>query len=251
MNNNVLITNCLATNIKGIGFFLQSALDWVISGSLVEITSPASGSGLVLETNSEGLYATNSLFLGGQFAILMNHGGSGSPPKQHSFLQVAGDGAATASWQINACMRSRMVNCWAASVRNLARGVAIHDSGNTSGIVWDGGIALNCGAEGIQINGGTKIFIQGAHILSNSLSTRDRFAGIAVGADVSDFVIRDCQIYNDPDPLLQGKQKHGIQINTGGSDNYMIINNYLRGNETSGLADGGSGANKVVCNNIL
>jgi hypothetical protein len=224
----------------------------VITGSLVQLPSTTSGRGLVLETNSEGFYAENTLFLGGQYAILMNHASSGSPPKQHSFHQVAGDGAGSASWQINACKRSRMTNCWAASVQNLARGVSINNAGgNTAGLVWDGGIVLNCGAEGIQINGGSKIFIQGAHILSNSLTTTNTYAGIAIAAGLSDFVIRDCQIYNDTDPLLPGRQKHGIQLNTGGSDNYMIINNYLRGNQTSGLADGGSGANKAVCNNIL
>lgn len=169
---------------------LQSALDSVITGSPIQLPSTTTGRGLVLETNSEGLYAENTLFLGGQYSILMNHASAGSPPKQHSFHQVAGDGAGSASWQINACKRSRMTNCWAASVQNLARGVSINNAGgNTAGLVWDGGIVLNCGAEGIQINGG--------------------------------------------------------------SDNYMIINNYLRGNQTSGLADGGSGANKVVCNNIL
>jgi hypothetical protein len=246
--NNVIMTNCIGRKIKGVGVRVQSGIDWVMHDCLVEVDGTGAGTrGLVLDSNSKGFYATNTLFLGGEYALLLQQTLGESPPKQHTFVQVAGDGAGVASWQFNAGRRCRMTNCWAATVQNNAVGVAINNP--AEGLVWEGGIALNCGREGFQINGGSKVFIDGAHVISNSLTSPGTFSGIAVGAGVSDFAIRNCQIYNDPD--FSGQQKHGIQVSNGSSNNYMIAGNYLLGNADVGLADGGTGPKKAIANNLL
>ncbi len=52
------------------------------------------------------------------------------------------------------------------------------------------------------------------------------------------------------DMATRGPNGIGINVDTGAANEYVIANNNLRGNTTSGLFDGGTGVNKVIASNL-
>ena len=91
----------------------------------------------------------------------------------------------------------------------------------------------------------------GAHTtLSNNIIGANA-NGVLVRSGVSDFIIQGNHVGN----IFKGSgsisQKHGVEIEAGSSDRYVVSSNTLTGNQGAGLLDGGTGSNKAVANNVL
>lgn len=93
---------------------------------------------------------------------------------------------------------------------------------------------------GIVLQAGSGYLIAGCLVKSCGVSAAS--AGIRVVSGVSDFtIIGNRSVLNS---------NYGIDVATGGSDNYIIACNYLVGNTTAGLNDGGTGTNKHIFGNL-
>ncbi|PJF39065.1 MAG: hypothetical protein CUN54_09525 [Phototrophicales bacterium] len=104
---------------------------------------------------------------------------------------------------------------------------------------------------GVQIEGaGGCILVQGCRIGGNSVASSGTYHGVSVAPNVNDFKIDFNRIGGDIDLSGTGTQGYAILVNTGTSDNYTILGNSCYGNATGKVADGGTGTNKAVANNI-
>lgn len=98
-------------------------------------------------------------------------------------------------------------------------------------------------------NAGT--IIRGAKLAANSSNvapvtgTLNTYPGILVGGTSSGVVVTGCR---SGDAASSTFQRHGIQIDTGAT-NFIVSNNDVRDNATSGIADGSTATNGYVINN--
>ncbi len=104
---------------------------------------------------------------------------------------------------------------------------------------------------GILINGSGGIHILQPRIGGNSQETVNTFHGISIGVDVDDVHIIGGRIGGDTnfDPS-NPKQRNGVIINTGTSDNITIIGVDARGNDNKGIANNGTGTSHQVFGNL-
>ncbi len=98
-------------------------------------------------------------------------------------------------------------------------------------------------------NAGT--IIRGAKLAANSSNvapvtgTLNTYPGILIGGTSSGVVVTGCR---SGDAASSTFQRHGIQIDTGAT-NFIVSNNDVRDNATSGIADGSTATNGYVINN--
>lgn len=133
-----------------------------------------------------------------------------------------------------------LINCWFSARPEY--GLYIEES---DGIRINGGQAINCGKDGLLIGpNSVRVSVIGFAARSNSVLTPNTYSGIAVAADVTDFLIQGCTATNSG--ITFGTQKYPIEIKAGASDRYNIVFNIISGNGAAGVSDGGTGVDKKV-----
>ena len=75
-------------------------------------------------------------------------------------------------------------------------------------------------------------------------------SGILVRAGVSDFIIQGNHIGDVFRGENTSSTKHGVEVEAGASDRYVIASNTVVGNVAGGVSDEGSGAHKSVTGNV-
>lgn len=167
------------------------------------------------------------------------------------FNNVLGDGPLADGWLFNAVAGSFiygvfMDQCWSGTCGTA--GITIKGAGTIDGIDIKGHIAIDNALDGVYIESGINISIQGGTFSGNSNGTPNTDNGIRVKPGVSKFKISG--IRSGQSIGRTNSQARGILVETGASNNYMIVNNDLTNNMTSGITDNGTGLNKVVNNNL-
>ncbi|HET6747594.1 MAG TPA: hypothetical protein VFH06_05815 [Candidatus Saccharimonadales bacterium] len=122
-------------------------------------------------------------------------------------------------------------------------------SGIVQGVRWVGGKVFHNGLAGFRLAGGQDVHISDCDIIANSQTVSAARHGVEVGGDVSEFSVMGCRIGGG---FQQGDtQGYAIHIDPGTSDHYRIIGNDCHGNNnTPKIDDNGTGANKLVVNNL-
>lgn len=87
----------------------------------------------------------------------------------------------------------------------------------------------------------------GCSFISNSATTSNTSYGLIFGSGSTDFIVKDCTATNGLG--FPSTQRTGIIVADGASDRYIVADNLINGNITSGVVDGGTGTNKRVTNN--
>lgn len=168
------------------------------------------------------------------------------------FTNVLADGSEGHGWIIDAPGTSLitgvfMTKCWSGTV--AANGITIRGDGDIDGITITDHIAIDNGYDGLYIESGKNINIRGGTFAGNSQHASGQECGIRIKPGVSKFTINGVRsgqsIHRDK------TQAFGIFVENGASNNYMITNCDLTDNTLSGLVDQGTGANKVVTNNLV
>jgi hypothetical protein len=95
---------------------------------------------------------------------------------------------------------------------------------------------------------GNGVHLRDCDAWGNSTDGVSSYHGIVVAGGISNFSIIGCK--SGQGPRLTDNQGYGILVASGASNNYIIANNLLPGNNTGGMSDGGTGTNKSVSNNI-
>lgn len=104
-----------------------------------------------------------------------------------------------------------------------------------SGLILTGSLIVN-NSNGIYLHAGEGTIISNNMIVGNSGN------GVFVDAGISNFIISSNTFYS----TLYGANGTTIDVNTGSSDYYNIVNNIVHG---SAPVDGGSGAHKTISGN--
>ena len=97
---------------------------------------------------------------------------------------------------------------------------------------------------GLELAGGSHAVIAHNMIGANG-------NGILVRANVSDFIIQGNHIGAVFKGGVPTSQLHGVEIQSGSSDRYLVSANTMTGNSGSAFIDGGAGKNKQVVGNII
>lgn len=148
---------------------------------------------------------------------------------------------------------------------NLSGGEGFYSSGGWHGSTLSGhGIRIMSTFRGEGTISGSRIFGNTNHgilmqapgfsivnnqIGDNSVATANTYDGIAVAANLNDFVITGNQIGNLIG-VSGNNQRYGVSVAAGTSDYYIISSNWCRGNTTGTVTDGGTGVNKSVTGNV-
>jgi hypothetical protein len=139
------------------------------------------------------------------------------------------------------------IDCWTSS--NTYYGVYTTGSGTLDGMLFSGHRCFNNGNYGIYIATGTNWAIDGgSQISGNGTAQSNTYHGVCVGAGISGWAIRNCKIGQMAQ--FSNIQANAIQLNAGGSDNYLIENNDLTGNLGVGVNNPNCAVTRIVRNNL-
>lgn len=103
---------------------------------------------------------------------------------------------------------------------------------------------------GVEIAGGVHATFSNNIIGACSVAGKGLASGILVKAGVSDFIIQGNHVGDVFDGSTSSNAKFAVEIETGGSDRYIVSANTLIGNQLGGLKDGGFGKRKTVAGNV-
>jgi len=138
---------------------------------------------------------------------------------------------------------------WLGSTLN-GNGFTAGPSGRGEIYIGAGTRIMGCAFNGVSINAGpTAIIIDGCFIGVNSNAAAAVYHGISVQANASKFQITNNKIGTLP-ATAGNLQAYGVFIAVGTSNEYVVTNNNLIGNATGGMLDNGTGATRVLSNNI-
>lgn len=138
--------------------------------------------------------------------------------------------------------RACFSNCWFSS--HTQAGIYIDNLGTgvITGLQFIGGHAISNAGSGLLCQDSADMQVIGGQYGENA------GYGIAMGADVSNFIITACDIGSTGG--LGANVLGGVVIAAGASDHYRIIGNDITGNTGGNLLDGGTGTDKIISNNI-
>ena len=233
------------------GLMFSGCNDVYVSNFLITTATASnfSNGGIRLENKAEAIFVSNGSVLGGAYSLVT--GASvydfNIRPAFCSFASVYFDSASNGSF-IDKMFICKFVGCWFSGGRSGfgAPGMTL---GQSSDVVFDACEFFNCGTHGAivystAVGARFKQCLFADNNVSNSILGG---RGILIQANTSDFIIQGCRATNGLYP--SGDQSVGIVIDTGTSDRYVVADNLVSGNSSSGVFDGGSGVNKRVANN--
>ena len=138
--------------------------------------------------------------------------------------------------------------CWSGSCGTHGVGLVAVSGAVLDCVRFIGHRSFSNGRNGFVVNDGTNISIDACDVSGNSTESSGVYSGIEFRVGVSGFAARNCR--SGQMAGFSNTQDRGIIVQPGGSDDYIITNNDLRGNVTAGLYDGGTGTNKIIDNNL-
>ena len=200
--------------------------------------------GIVFDSGVGGIYATNVNVTSGETGYLFeNLQPGGIVPKYGFFTNCLADTLNGEGWDFEAASSMRLTNSWAATgnygiLVKAVDGLSITDSRIYNNV--GAGIWLRSGAADVTIKDST--------ITQNSRTSSGSQPGILVDAGVGRFQVLNNQI--GAADGFSATQSYGVLISSGASDNFMIVGNDLQNNVSGEYSNGGTGAHKVVANNL-
>lgn len=182
---------------------------------------------------------------GGTYGITVDAAvpGPTSSPRYNSFHGVACYGSLNGSSILN-CYELNFNSCWFST--NSSNGVYLE---NVNGVKFIGGGAIGNSLRGVLLESGLNVLFDGFSARANSVESAGVYSGIVVAANVNKFTVTNCVLGEDYE-LDYGRQKHGLEILAGTSNNYTVTGNTVTGNNDIGISDGGTGDTKYIANNV-
>ena len=143
--------------------------------------------------------------------------------------------------------RSTFTGCWTAS-SSAEAGIRLDAGGTIQAIRFFNHRSYLNFLQGVLFQNGTDLEFSYGEVAGNSVTGSGTTHGIDVSAGVTDFRLIGSRV--GPIAGFANTQGWGIIVAAGGSDNYIITNNDLRGNVTGALSDGGTGVEKTIFGNL-
>jgi hypothetical protein len=215
----------------------------VMGGNYVDGQDGLVIDGFVHTVSGTHVYAIN---VGGKPLHALNSVGATDIPSFLTFFDLETDYCKSAVY-LQTCQVVELVACTINGAR-ADHGVFIGNGCIDARI--NGGRFTGSALAGIAVsNAGT--IIRGAKLAFNSSNvspvtgTLNTYPGILIGGTSSGVVVTGCR---SGDAATSTFQRHGIQIDTGAT-NFIVSNNDVRDNATSGIADGSTATNGFVLGN--
>jgi len=166
------------------------------------------------------------------------------------FRQILGDTSIAAGIHIEDGFEFNLFDCWGSGSTN-GHGIVVGSAVKEISIV--GARALGNAKHGLLLNGSnpaSRIKVVGGMFACNGYASTNGYDGIYVGAGLTDFSIVGAQCYNDSGIGLGVTQRYGVNVETGGSDNFVISGCVNTNNLSGGMRDASTGLNKQIFGNV-
>jgi pectate lyase-like protein len=239
----------------GVGLDVQGGNDQYVSGIVMDnVAASQPLAGIRVGINAGNLVVRDCDFIHAGTGLLVNPASSATVQWMFvmncAFDTCSSHGIEIAPSSGGTVKGVTFTGCWTSSC--AADGFAVDGAGTTDGVRLVGHRAFTNGLGGASIAAGTNIRISDSDFAGNSSpsngGTSGTNHGINVAAGVTEFSVTGCRL--GPTGGQDNTQAYGLFIESGASDYYVVTGNDAHGNVTGGISDGGSGAHKVVANNI-
>jgi len=231
------------------GFQFANVNDVYLNQFIMNAGNTTNGSlgGLYFFEKSEAIVVDNGDILFGSYSTYCNVAkyGFGTTPAYCRFTNVYFDSSANGA-EFNGCRDFTFTNCWFSN--RPGSGCAIAPLLTCDGMTFVGCTFANSGGHGciVSSNAINTSFSTCKFISNNTQNSGCN--GLSIGSNTTDFVISSCVAYNGMS--ISGLQGYGIFVASGVSNHYIVTGNKANGNAVGGIADGGTGTDKIVTNNI-
>lgn len=212
----------------------------------------------ILIYSSGGLNVENVDIINSSSHAVATFPGTGSHIFALSFQNVQGDTSTGDNWSFGTnggdVGNVTMTNCWG-STSQTGSGISILGAAanKVNGVSIIGGQFIFNRQFGIVNSNGKNLLVNGALVMGNSQAGTNLYAGIAIGAGVTNFVITNnisqyggyLENFGSPN-----NQSFGVQVVSGASDYYIISGNLGQNNNSGNILDAGTGTHKSVTGNV-
>lgn len=231
---------------------LNGSSDQYISDTAMDgtVAPPPSG---ILVMASTGLWMDTVGVVGCQIGLLLQPSAGASI--SNTFTKAcAYDFCTTDGVRIDAAagttvQRIQSVGDWGSS--NSGNGLSIIGAGTITGLDFNSFRAYTNGLNGFKVTAGANMTFNNCRACGNSALADNISDGMIISAGVSKFQITGGRYgMADGFEAVPNRQRNGIIVSVGASNNYMITNVDATNNATAGVSDGGTGVSKVVTNNL-
>lgn len=151
-------------------------------------------------------------------------------------VRIYADGAGSS------IVRPKFTHCWFSSAGQDGAWIGAANSGLVGGALFTASEFLLCALNGAFVGGGATGATFNGNIFSQNLN------GLWFDNGVNDFMVTANRI--GPYSGLAGNTNNGVVVSGTSHDDYMIVNNNLRGNGNH-MVDSGLGPNKIVAPNLI
>ena len=143
---------------------------------------------------------------------------------------------------------STFIGNWTST--NRKAGVFINGTGKVQGLRFIGHRSFNNVMSGYMVGSNASfndISFDDSDASGNSTAAINTYSGFDIGA-ISGLSISNCR--SGQEAGFRNTQSRGILINPGHVNNYILVNNDVRGNLSASILDDGTGTTKIVKNNL-
>lgn len=228
-------------------FFAGGLNDVFMDGFTIDAGNATRGTlgGIRMMDKAEAVFASNGDIMNGVYSMTTDAtvDGLGVRPAHNKFVNVYFDSSANGV-DLRKSQNFDFIGCGFAN--RPGHGCVV---GSTCRhIRFIGGSAIQNGENGVVVEAGAlHTSFTGFTAAENSFSVPNR-VGIYFQPGVTDFSVTGCHLGGDLG--IGGQQDHGVRVEGGASDRYVITGNIVSGNLVSGVEDGGTGKEKLVAGNF-
>jgi hypothetical protein len=241
------LTNFSALNYVNVGVLLTDVNDVFIHDFIINAGSLTLGAlgGIRLFGNVQALVVQSGDVLSGVYGMTTGSTTNtyNARPSYNKFTNVFFDSGNNGAYLTNT-VATTFDSCWFASTKS-GYGVQLTSCDT---VVFQKCQIINNWQHGAVVQSGcSRIVFEACQAISNGQQTSATYHGILITAGISDFRIQGCIAGNQIG--FNATQQFGIIVASGGSDRYIVADNLINNNLSSGVSDAGTGVNKRVANN--
>jgi len=230
------------------GVLLTDVNDVFLSDFILNAGNLSRGTqgGIRLVGNVQALVAQNGDVLFGVYGMTTDSTTNtyNARPSYNKFANVYFDSTKNGV-SLNKTVSTTFESCWFASTKAYF-GIEIT---SCDCITFQKCEIVNNWQHGAVINASSfRTIFESCKVLSNGQQTPGAYHGLVFQSGTSDFRVQGNIVGNHIG--FNTRQQFGILINSGASDRYIIADNLVSNNLSSGVSDGGTGVNKRVASNF-
>ena len=236
-------------NYQFMGLYVHDMNDLFLANFLFDAGDSTNGSvgAIRLYDKVEAFTAVNGDVIGGQYGLACDAAVNTFRvrPAAVKFSNVYFDSAVVNDVILNNSIDFDFDNCWFSYAGGSNVSLQTVD-----GVRFNGGQCINAFQHGMTWSATAKrVIVKGMSIRENGGSTANTYYGLNIAAGCSDFIIQGNVLGGAAVWQSGWVQAVGVGVATGASDRYIIADNLVSGNGTSGVVDNGTGVNKRIANN--